>query len=107
MFPLPALLRRHCIRNSIDSELRRGRREIIHEVLVAAFYPRPFRNVHGTRALETASPLSALFVEAAERMVSTILFGPCLRIWRGRLSRCRYATGPDRFRSQHIRPGNV
>jgi hypothetical protein len=107
MFPLPALLRCHCNRNSIDSELKKGRREIIHEVLVAAFYPRPFRNVHGTCALEAASPLPALFVEAAERVVSTILFEPCLRIWQGRLSRYRYATGPDRFRSQHIRPGNV
>ena len=78
LFPVP-----HCcaaIAIEIASIARGAGRaaEMIYEVFFAAFCRRTFASEHGTRALEAASSLPSLFVDAAERVVTAILFEPGL-----------------------------
>ncbi|MEH2613615.1 hypothetical protein V1293_005904 [Bradyrhizobium sp. AZCC 1693] len=51
-----------------------------YEALFAAFCRRSLGSEYGTNALEKASLLPPLFVGAAERVVTAVLFQPCLRL---------------------------
>lgn len=51
-----------------------------YEALFAAFCRRPLGSEYGTHALEKASSLPSLFVGAAERVVTAVLFEPGLRL---------------------------
>jgi hypothetical protein len=51
-----------------------------YEAFFAAFCRRSLGSEYGTRALENASSLPSLFVGAAERVVTAVLFEPCLRL---------------------------
>jgi hypothetical protein len=76
--------------------------EMTYEALFAAFCRRSPGSEYRTRALEKASSLPSLFVDAAERVVAAVLFQPRLRLQQGRVSHDRRPTGADRFCGEHL-----
>ncbi|MEH2500925.1 hypothetical protein V1294_007404 [Bradyrhizobium sp. AZCC 1678] len=51
-----------------------------YEAFFAVFCRRSLGSEYGTCALENASSLPSLFVGAAERVVTAVMFQPCLRL---------------------------